>query len=80
MNLRIGRATCRFISEYPALLEGDLKQLGSCPDVWWRRGIVLLDRVGGVADERDLNGSERIATGRDHGPQVAGASGKGFAV
>ena len=27
MNLRIGRATCRFISEFPAFFEGDLKKL-----------------------------------------------------
>lgn len=27
MNLRIGGATCRFISEFPAFFEGDLKKL-----------------------------------------------------
>jgi hypothetical protein len=35
--------------------------------VW---GIVLFDRVGSVADERDLHGDERIVSERGQPPQV----------
>lgn len=43
-------------------------------------GIVLFDRIGGIADERDLNGGEKIVTERGHGPQVAGDSRTGLVV
>ena len=36
----------------------------------WCGGIVLFDRVGSVADERDLHGDERIVSERGQPPQV----------
>ena len=41
---------------------------------------MLFDRVGIGADERDLNGDERIVTDCGHGPQLAGYSRLGLAI
>ena len=53
---------------------------GSCSGVWRCRAIVSVDRIGGVADGRDLNGGERIVPERGHGPRVAGGSCTGLAA
>ena len=53
---------------------------GNCSGVWWCRAIVLSDRVGSGAEERDSNGDEKIVTEHGHGPQVAEASRLGLAI
>lgn len=58
----------------------DLYFEGNCSGLCWCRAIGLFARVGRVADERDLNGDERIVTERGHGPLLAGASCIGRAV
>ena len=52
----------------------------NCSGVWRCRAIVLFDRVGSGADERDSNGDERVVSERGHGPQVAGDSRLGLAI
>ena len=50
----------------------ELMVRGNYSGLRWRRAIVLLDHVGSLAGERDLDGNERIVAERGHRLQVAG--------